>query len=265
MVGRELASLDHGKAGTKGPVLLEVRNLSDPKRLPGANMLLQQIHLKACAGEIVGLAGLAGAGRTELALTLFGARPRGDGEVLLRGQPFRPRSPAEAIAAGVGYLSEDRKESGLFLDMTISRNVAAGRGILPASEAGGIARGVDTKHRRGLPSAARIASYGPDQEVGRLSGGNQQKVLFARWLLANPSVLIVDEPTRGVDVGAKVELHELLREFAKRGSAVIVISSDLPEVLALSDRAFMSCGPAASRGNFSARKPLRKLSSASPV
>ncbi len=236
MVGRELASIATA-SDTKGALLLEVGNLSDPARMPTGKSLLRNISLKAHAGEIVGLAGLAGAGRTELALTLFGARIRGDGRVLLRGQEFTPGSPAVAIAAGLGYLSEDRKESGLFLDMAISRNVAAGN----LGKFGSwfyrdrAERGTTDKFRAQL----RIASRSAAQDVGHLSGGNQQKVFFARWLLANPTVLIADEPTRGVDVGAKAELHQLLREFARKGATVIIISSDLPEMLALSDRIYV--------------------------
>lgn len=235
MVGRELQPVAVTSHGAAGPALLEVCNLSD--RIAIAGCLLRDISLHAYPGEIIGLAGLAGAGRTELALTLFGARPRGQGEVWVRGKPFRPASPAAAIAAGLGYLSEDRKESGLFLEMALSRNIAAAS----LSRFGNwLYR--DARERAETDSfrqRLRIASQGLHQEVGRLSGGNQQKVLFARWLLVNPAVLMADEPTRGVDVGAKAELHLLLREFAARGATVILISSDLPEVLALSDRIYV--------------------------
>ena len=237
MVGRELMSTETVPSDANGPALLEVRNLSDPGRMSESRRLLRNVSLQARAGEVVGLAGLAGAGRTELALTLFGARPRGSGEVWLRGKPFRPRSPGEAIRGGLGYLSEDRKESGLFLELPISRNVAAA-----CLSRFGTWFYRDARERRetdGFRRQLRIVSRGPDQEAGALSGGNQQKVLFARWLLVNPSVLIADEPTRGVDVGAKAEIHQLLRQFARSGATVILISSDLPEVLALSDRVYV--------------------------
>jgi ABC-type sugar transport system ATPase subunit len=237
MVGRDVEPSHRSATHEDGPVLLEVRGLSDPDNMPGGHSLLRDIHLEARAGEIVGLAGLAGAGRTELALSLFGARPRGAGEVLLGNQPLTARSPAQAIAAGLGYVSEDRKESGLFLDMSVARNVAVAR-----------LRRFGSFFYRDREEAAvadefraqlRIASRSARQEVGRLSGGNQQKVLLARWLLVNPRVLIVDEPTRGVDVGAKAEVHALLYEFARQGGAVLVISSDLPEVLTVSDRIYV--------------------------
>jgi ABC-type sugar transport system ATPase subunit len=237
MVGRELERLSVTAAGTIGPALLEVRNLSDPARMSESRSFLRDISLQARAGEVVGLAGLAGAGRTELALTLFGARVRGQGEVRVRGRAFRPASPAAAIAAGLGYLSEDRKESGLFLEMVLSRNIAAA-----SLSRFGSWFYQDARERAETDSfrqKLRIVSQGPHQEVGRLSGGNQQKVLLARWLLVNPTVLIADEPTRGVDVGAKADLHQLLREFAGRGATVILISSDLPEILALSDRVYV--------------------------
>ncbi len=237
MVGRDLTMAEAAPSKPVGPVVLEVRALSDPARMPQGKPLLRDIHLQIGAGEIVGLAGLAGAGRTELAWSLFGVRPRGGGEVTLCGQPFRPASPAEAIAAGLGYLTEDRKAFGLFLEMSLSRNVAAaslkqfGGGFYHDARE----RSVAGEYRQRL----RIACPGVEQEAGRLSGGNQQKVLFARWLLVNPRVLIADEPTRGVDVGAKAELHQLLRDFAGRGSALLLISSELPELLALSDRLYV--------------------------
>jgi ABC-type sugar transport system ATPase subunit len=236
MVGRELGSRGAVNPSPAGEVLLEVRRLSDPQRLAGARPLLRDINLKARAGEIVGQAGLAGAGRTELALAVFGARPRGAGEIRLRGQPLAVSSPADAIRAGLGYLTEDRKEFGLFPEMSLARNVAAAslRRFGGAFYHDARERAVADNFRQRL----RVASRDADQEVGRLSGGNQQKVLFARWLLVNPVVLIADEPTRGVDVGAKAELHELLRDFARQGGTVLVISSELPELLALSDRIY---------------------------
>jgi ABC-type sugar transport system ATPase subunit len=237
MVGRELDHRGGINPAPAGDILLEVLSLSDPPRLAGTGPLLRDISLTARVGEIVGLAGLAGAGRTELALALFGARPRGVGEIRLRGQPLAVSSPADAIRAGLGYLTEDRKELGLFPEMSVARNVAAAslRRFGGAFYHDARERAVADDFRRRL----RVASRDADQEVGRLSGGNQQKVLFARWLLVNPAVLIADEPTRGVDVGAKAELHELLRDFVRRGGTVLVISSELPELLALSDRIYV--------------------------
>ena len=237
MVGRDVESPRVRAVPAGNPVLLEVRGLTDPANRAGLKPLLRDIHFQARVGEIIGFAGLAGAGRTEMALTLFGARPRGEGEVRLGGQAVTIDSPRRAIAAGLGYLSEDRKESGLFLEMSLSRNVAAASlrqfGEFPYRD--GRERATADEFRARL----RITSRSADQEVGRLSGGNQQKVLLARWLLVNPRVLIVDEPTRGVDVGAKAEVHQLLDAFARRSAAVVVISSDLPELLSVSDRIYV--------------------------
>ena len=237
MVGRDVEPPHRSSISASSPVLLEVRGLSDADKMPGGRSLLRGIRLQVRAGEVVGLAGLAGAGRTELALSLFGARPRGAGEVLLNNQPLTARSPAQAIAAGLGYVSEDRKESGLFLDMSVARNVAVARlnrfgSFFYRDREEAV---VADEFRAQL----RIASRSAQQDVGHLSGGNQQKVLLARWLLVNPRVLIVDEPTRGVDVGAKAEVHALLYEFARQGGAVLAISSDLPEVLTVSDRIYV--------------------------
>ncbi len=180
------------------------------------------------------LAGLVGAGRTELAMALFGARPGVSGEVVVQGRRGLPRSPSQAIAAGIGYLPEDRNEAGLFHAMSIAHNLAAASlGRFGSWRLDKHAhRAVAEEYRRLL----HISCPGVDEPVRNLSGGNQQKVILARWLLAGPRILIVDEPTRGVDVGAKQEIHELLREQARLGTAVIAISSDLPEVLALADR-----------------------------
>jgi ABC-type sugar transport system ATPase subunit len=156
---------------------------------------------------------------------------------LLEGRPLPAGSPAAAIAAGLGYVSEDRKESGLFLDMSIRRNISAarldrfGRWFFRDAEEAAFARD--------LCGRLRVTCRDVDQEAGQLSGGNQQKILLARWLLVNPRVLIVDEPTRGVDVGAKAEVHQLLRDFTQEGRAVVMISSDLPEVLTLCDRIYV--------------------------
>jgi ABC-type sugar transport system ATPase subunit len=229
MVGREVAGTvrtpAEAGATTKSPPALQVRQLSDD--------LLSDISLEVHSGEIVALAGLADAGRSEVALSIFGARPSG-GEVLISGRPLEPRTIPRAIAAGIGYLPADRKQAGLFLEMSVAQNVAAA-GLDRFGRLVTSGRRMETAaedYRRKLG----IVCQSVRQTVRSLSGGNQQKVLLARWLLVEPRVLIVDEPTRGVDVGAKAEVHKLLIELASRGTAVLVISSDLPEVLALADR-----------------------------
>jgi ABC-type sugar transport system ATPase subunit len=236
MVGRDLClhQARDSRRLTNGRVVLEVRGVGDAPDQPGLSPGLKDISFQVRAGEIIALAGLVGAGRTELALALFGCRPNVVGEVLIDGRPARLRSPIEAIKAGIGYLPEDRKDDGLFAEMSIADNIAAvaARRFGTWRHRASAARSVALQ----LCDSLRVACRGPHEPVNILSGGNQQKVVLARWLLAGPRVLIVDEPTRGVDVGAKVEIHNLLFQLAFRGTAVIVISSDLPEVLAVADR-----------------------------
>jgi ABC-type sugar transport system ATPase subunit len=236
MVGRDVETASAEAVASSNPVLLEVKGLCDPIS-QGNSGLLRDISLHVRAGEIVGLAGLAGAGRTETALALFGVRPIGGGEVRVDGRPVKIHSPSDAITAGLGYVSEDRKESGLFLDMSIRRNMSVarldlfGRWFFCDAEE----RAIAEEYREKL----RVICRDIEQDAGHLSGGNQQKVLLARWLLVQPRVLIVDEPTRGVDVGAKAEVHQLLRDFVRQGRAVLMISSDLPEVMTVSDRTYV--------------------------
>jgi ABC-type sugar transport system ATPase subunit len=245
MVGRDLVggvrTRPHSteEVGTLPPVL-EVRNLSDGDQVRGDRVQLTGVSFSVRRGEIVALAGLAGAGRTETALAVFGARPSARGEVFVGGRPARIRHIRDAIRAGLGYLPEDRKEAGLFLEMSISANIAAaslrpfGRFFLNDRRMASTAIGYCKQ--------LNIASRGPHQKVVSLSGGNQQKVLMAKWLLVRPKVLIVDEPTRGVDVGAKAEVHRLLVELSLGGTAIVLISSDLPEVMALADRILVMAG-----------------------
>jgi ABC-type sugar transport system ATPase subunit len=209
-------------------VILEVRGLTRRPKFADVSISLRR-------GEIVGLAGLVGAGRTEFARCLAGADRWDRGEVLLRGRPFRPRTPADAIASGVAYLPEDRKTQGLVLGLTVRENTA-----LPSlrrySPWGVLRLRAERDAAAAQIATVELGAATLERLAGTLSGGNQQKVVLAKWLLANADVLIVDEPTRGVDVGAKIEIHKQLRSLADRGKAVLVISSELPEVLALADR-----------------------------
>ncbi len=211
-----------------GDVLLEVEHLTRS----GA---FRDVSFSVRAGEIVGFAGLVGAGRTEVARVLFGIDARDSGEVRLGGVPVVHRSPSEAMNGGIAYLPEDRHQEGLVLDFSIAQNVTLP--ILPrlfpklliqaATE-----RRVADEHT----AQFNVRMTGVDQAVGALSGGNQQKVVLAKWLASKPRVLILDEPTRGIDIGAKVEVHRIIGELAAAGLGIVLISSDLPEVLAMSDR-----------------------------
>jgi len=215
-----------------GDVVLEIRNLR------GTSLTVR-------AGEILGLAGLVGSGRTELAETIFGLTPTKTGEILLRGRPIRIDSPSAAINAGIAYLPEDRRQHGVVLDMPIASNATLAR--LPSiSPRGLIDFAAERTLARSFVERLRVKTPSIYTETGALSGGNQQKVALARWLAIEPAVLILDEPTQGVDVGSKSEIHEIMVNLAAQGVAVIMISSELPEILGMSDRiAVMHAGAVA--------------------
>jgi ABC-type sugar transport system ATPase subunit len=196
--------------------------------------------LEVFAGEVVGVYGLVGAGRSELAETIFGLRPRTGGTITVDGEELPVgHAPHDAMAARVALLPEDRSEAGLFLERTIAENVCAARldrfGSVLLDE-----REMAADSRRAI--AEFNIQWGPEMVVGNLSGGNQQKVLFGRWWSTAPKVLIVDEPTRGVDVGTKADIHRAIRELAEDGTAVLLISSEMPEVLGMSDRIYVMAG-----------------------
>jgi rhamnose transport system ATP-binding protein len=196
---------------------------------------VKNVTLDIRAGEVVGLAGLVGAGRTELARILFGLTPADSGEIVLNGQRTAIVSPQEAVAHGIAYVPEDRRRHGVILEMPIAHNMtmAIHRRLFPRSWLRfGAERNLAQEFIRDLA----VKAYGPEAPGGSLSGGNQQKVALARWLATKPKLLILDEPTQGVDVGAKSELHKIIRRLAKEGLAVLMISSDLPEVIGMSDR-----------------------------
>jgi ABC-type sugar transport system ATPase subunit len=219
MVGRDVSEEYPSRAVAVGPVRLEVR---------GA------INLSVRAGEIVGIGGLVGSGRTSLGLALAGARPRA-AELLVDGRRIDPRTPAEALAHGVAYLTEDRKTRGLFPQMSAIENLTIGQLRLFARH--GVLNVRDQRREaERIGSAVAIRGVSLDQPAATLSGGTQQKVLFGRLTLAPPRVLILDEPTRGVDVGARAEIYALINRLCADGVAVVMISSDLPELLGMSDR-----------------------------
>lgn len=229
MVGRELSAVFPKKSVACGDTVLELRRLGC--RAAG----LRDVTLSVRAGEILGLAGLAGAGRTELAKTLFGITAADGGAISLRGQPVSIDSPARAIQLGIAYVPEDRRKHGVILDMAVSANITLA--MLDGLSRFGF---LDFQQERRIATAYTqrfaIKAQSLLAPVGTLSGGNQQKVALSRWLATNPAVLILDEPTQGIDVAAKAEIHALMGELAAQGLAILMISSELPEILAMSDR-----------------------------
>ncbi len=237
MVGRDVGALygerpipEHGAVALEVEGLTRRRNARDPNAIE-----LVDVSLTAHRGEILGLAGLVGAGRTETARAIFGADKFDRGVIRVDGKTVSFAAPRDAMRHGIGLVPEDRKKQALFLRLAIRTNMT-----IAAQEQ--ISRGwfIDERREDKLIDEFRrrlsIRMASPDQAAANLSGGNQQKVVLARWLALRPKILIVDEPTRGIDVGSKVEVHNLLIEMAKSGIAVIVISSELPEILAVCDR-----------------------------
>jgi rhamnose transport system ATP-binding protein len=229
MVGREVSSIYPPAESEPGKVVLSLKNLGcEAGGVSG-------VTLDVRAGEIVGMAGLVGAGRTELARILFGITPADAGEISLDGEKISISSPREAIARGIAYVPEDRRRHGVILEMPIAENMTMA--IHPKFFPGTWLRfNAESLLAKDFIRDLGIKAYGPDAPGGSLSGGNQQKVSVARWLATKPKLLILDEPTQGVDVGAKSEIHKIIRGLAKEGLAVLMISSDLPEVLGMSDR-----------------------------
>jgi rhamnose transport system ATP-binding protein len=232
MVGRELTTVfpppDSGVASDKGDAL-EVRRLSN--NTTGVRDVSFAVH----RGEIFGVAGLVGSGRTQLAETLFGLTPPDTGEVLVDGRRVELSSPADAIRAGIGYLPEDRRRHGVVMDMSVAANTSLAS-LGRVSRLGLLDRAAERRTAQHYVDQFRIKASSVRTEVSTLSGGNQQKVALARWLATEPAVLILDEPTQGVDVGAKGEIHALMRHLAARGIAIVMISSELPEILGMCDR-----------------------------
>ena len=228
MVGRELGDFyAHAKRAGRGPELLRIDNVAGGKVKPASFSLY--------AGEVTGLAGLVGAGRTELARLIFGADAKASGKVLLGGREIDVTRPGDAIGLGIGYVPEDRKSLGLFLQLSALANTSMN--VLSHHARGGIINYRELfRLTRDSIKKLNVKIGGPDGIVGGLSGGNQQKVLLARWLEIGPKVLILDEPTRGVDVGAKSEIYKIIHQLADDGIAVLCISSELPELVGICDR-----------------------------
>ncbi|MDN4067848.1 xylose ABC transporter ATP-binding protein [Paenibacillus vini] len=241
MVGRELTEryprVDH----TPGDTVLEVShyNVWHPEKRN--QRVLRDIHLTLRKGEILGIAGLMGAGRTELASSLFGAyEGRAEGDVRIEGKAVRIRSVAEAIKAGIALVTEDRKRQGLVMGMDVKRNTTMAA-MGKVSKLGVINENEEIKWGRQYVQELKTKTSSLETLVGTLSGGNQQKVVLGKWLMSDPKILIMDEPTRGIDVGAKYEIYNLMNRLVDQGVAIIMISSELPEVLGMSDRIMVMC------------------------
>ena len=226
MVGREIHSLKSESYLTE-EVLLSVNGITGKR--------FRQITFQLHRGEILGLAGLIGAGRTEIARAIFGADEVSSGEVVVRNQTHHAKHPAESISRGMAYVPEERKSLGLFPEMSIQDNIIAGK--LENALVGKFYNPAKAKQLAEESTVKlSIATPGVRQKVVNLSGGNQQKVVLAKWLLTNPDILIVDEPTHGIDVGAKFEIYEILKSLASQGKGILMISSDMPELLGICDR-----------------------------
>lgn len=228
MIGRTIGERFPKRESHVGEEVLRVEGLSSSK-------LFHDIHFDVKAGEVLGVSGLMGAGRTEIMQAIFGNIPLDSGKIFVEGKEVKIKNPRQAIAAGIGFITEDRKVEGLLLEKSIAENieitnlgkVANGFVLNKEKQSAIVKRGIEE---------FKIRCFGPDHECGNLSGGNQQKVVLAKWVYTDPKILILDEPTRGVDIGAKKEIYTIINEMAAKGVAVIMVSSELPEVLGMSDR-----------------------------
>jgi ribose transport system ATP-binding protein len=229
MIGRDLARFRERRPAARGRPVLEIRGVAT-SAFPTARATLD-VH----AGEILGLAGLVGAGRTELARAVFGVDPILAGEVRLDGQPLPPGSVADAITRGLVLVPEDRKALGLFLDFGVAANVAL-PSLRAISTRGRVSRAAEQAMARAAQDALRIKAATLDAPVAELSGGNQQKVVLGKWLAMRPRAIILDEPTRGIDVGSKAEIYRVMHDLARQGVAILMISSDMEEVIGVADR-----------------------------
>lgn len=232
MVGREVSDTYPKRDFAPGEVVLELRDVCGNG--------VENVSFAVRSGEIFGLSGLVGAGRTETMRMIFGADPIDSGEVLLNGQPVHPKHPAEAVKLGIGLIPEDRKQQGLLLDLPIFTNISMAT-MWDISRFTVVNSRAEKENVNRLVEAVTIKTPSIAQLVRNLSGGNQQKVVLAKWLAANCKVLIFDEPTRGIDVGARHEIYKLMNELCRQGIAIVMISSDMEEILGMSDRIMVLC------------------------
>ncbi|MDR1307141.1 MAG: sugar ABC transporter ATP-binding protein [Treponema sp.] len=229
MVGRDVKEMFPKTPCPIGDVKLEVKNLSNRKYFTNVSFTVRR-------GEILGIAGLIGAGRTEVVETIFGMRPRSGGEVFIDGKKVEIKKPSDAIANGMAWLTEDRRGSGIFPMLAVQLNIAIATIPKFINKVGLIRESQLNKTCAEYVKKIQVKTPSLDQRVENLSGGNQQKVLVARWLMTNPDILFVDEPTRGIDVGTKSEIHRLISQLAGEGKSIVMISSELPEIMGMSDR-----------------------------
>jgi len=228
MIGREIGERYPQRDVTIGEEVLRVEGLTHEK-------MFRDVNFSVRAGEVLGVSGLMGAGRTEIMQAIFGNLPIVDGKVFIEGKQVHIKNPRQAIAAGIGFITEDRKTEGLLLEKSIAENIelcnlnkVSKNSVLSKKKGAELVK-------RGIEEF-RVKCFGPDHECNNLSGGNQQKVVLAKWIYTDPKILILDEPTRGVDIGAKKEIYSVINDMAARGVAIIMVSSELPEVLGMSDR-----------------------------
>ena len=228
MIGREIGERYPARESEIGDVVFEVKDLNCPGSFENISF---QVH----AGEVLGVSGLMGAGRTEIMQAIFGNLPHVTGSIYLEGKEIKNKNPQQAIANGIGFITEDRKVEGLLLEKSIMENISLAN--LGRISKNGVIQKKEEQDlvKRGIEEL-KIKCFGPEHECDNLSGGNQQKVVFAKWIYTDPKVLILDEPTRGVDIGAKKEIYNIINELAAKGVAIIMVSSELPEVLGMSDR-----------------------------
>ena len=228
MIGREIGERYPLREASIGEVVFKVEGLTCPG-------VFKDVSFEVHAGEVLGVSGLMGAGRTEIMQAIFGNMPHVTGKLFWNGEEIHNHNPGQAMKNGIGFITEDRKTEGLMLEESIRKNISLAnlgrisrRGVLRKKEERELVqKGIEELH---------IKCFGPEHECGRLSGGNQQKVVFAKWIYTDPKVLILDEPTRGVDIGAKKEIYNIINDLAAKGVAIIMVSSELPEVLGMADR-----------------------------
>jgi ribose transport system ATP-binding protein len=234
MVGREINEKFPRVEVQRGEKIFEARNIS-------RGNILKNVSFELYKGEILGFAGLMGSGRTELMRAIFGADKMDSGEIYLHGKKLSINSPADAIKNGIVYVPEDRKQDGLALNMCVSHNITMASVQNICNKMGVLNNKKEISFSNKIVSDLKIKTPGLFQKVKNLSGGNQQKIVVGKWILKSPALFIFDEPTRGIDVGAKIEIYNILNELKQKGIGVIIVSSELPELLGISDRIYVMC------------------------